>query len=66
MAIQQIKAYVEVQSPAQLADFKGVSSDLVVRAYQINWRLKESITNLLAALAGQRGPYIITGPRAIF
>ncbi len=63
MAIQQIKAYVEVQSPAQLADFKGVSSDLVVRAYQINWRLKESITNLLAALAGQRGPYIITGPR---
>ena len=55
MAIQQIKAYVEVQSPAQLTQFKGVSGELVVRAYQLNWRLRENIGNLLAALAGQRG-----------
>lgn len=65
MAIQQIKAYVEVQSPAQLTQFKGVSGELVVRAYQLNWRLRENIGNLLAALAGQRGPYLITGPKGV-
>lgn len=63
MAIQQVKAYVDVQSLAQLAQFRGVSSEVVVRAYQLNWRLRENIGNLLAALAGQRGPYMITGPR---
>ncbi len=63
MAIQQVKAYVDVQSLAQLAQFRGVSGEVVVRAYQLNWRLRENIGNLLAALAGQRGPYLITGPR---
>lgn len=65
MAVQQIKAYVEVQSPAQLTQFKGVSSEVVVRAYQLNWRLRENIGNLLAALAGQRGPYLITGQKGV-
>jgi hypothetical protein len=61
----QIKNYVDIQSLAQLTQFKNVNGEQVVRAYQITNRLKENICNLLSALAGQRGPYLITGPRGV-
>lgn len=63
MAVQQIKAYVEVQSLSQLTQFKGVSGEQVVRAFQLTHRLRENISNIVSALAGQRGPYLIAGPR---
>ncbi|MEW6731275.1 MAG: DUF6079 family protein [Acidobacteriota bacterium] len=65
MPAQQIKAYVEVQSLAQLTQFKNVSGEQVVRAYQLTNQLRENICNLLSALAGQRGPYLITGARGV-
>lgn len=65
MATQQIKAYVEVQSLAQLTQFNNVSGEQVVRAYQLTNRLRDNITNILSALAGQRGPYVICGPRGV-
>src|SRR5437867_2733159 len=65
MPVQQIKAYVEVQSLAQLTQFKSVNGEQVVRAYQVTNRLRANISNLLSALAGQRGPYLITGQRGV-
>jgi hypothetical protein len=59
----QIKTYVEIQSLAQLTQFKSVNGEQVVRAFQLTNRLKDNICNLLSALAGQRGPYLITGQR---
>lgn len=63
MAIQQVKAYLDIQSLDQLTQFKGVSGEQVVRAYQVTPRLAESLAKLLNGLVEDHGSYVIAGPR---
>lgn len=61
--VQPIRSYIEVQPLIQLTQFNRVSSEQIVKAYQITDRLKETIVRILNTLAGERGPQMIAGQR---
>lgn len=61
--VQPIRSYIEVQPLIQLTQFNRVSSEQVVKAYQVTDRLKETIVRILNTLAGGRGPQLIAGQR---
>ncbi|MCS6884750.1 MAG: DUF6079 family protein [Acidobacteriota bacterium] len=61
--VQVIRSYVDIQPLIQLTQFNRVSSEQIVKAYQLTDRLKDTIVKILTTLAGERGPQLIAGQR---